>query len=69
MSKMLNRWVAVSQDIAKKGNSVNGYRILMVSETIKHVGQLSRCRTIPNRQLSSGDYLYCKISIPECRAL
>ena len=63
-NEIRNRWIGVNPEAALVGASIQGCRILKVSNSEKQVTIPKKCRAIRGRTMLPGKYVFVLAQIP-----
>ena len=64
-----NRWIGVHPDNAVVGASVQGCKIIKISDSVKQISIAKKCRAIRGRTMQPGQYVFVLAQVPAGRIL
>ncbi len=64
-----NRWIGVHPSNAVIGASIQGCRIIKVSDSVKQIGIAKQCRALRGRIMQPGEYVFVLAQVPASRVI
>ena len=59
-----NRWIGVRPENAVLGSSIQGAKIIKISDSVKKISIPKKCRAIRGRTMQPGEYVFVLAQIP-----